>query len=132
MPRYTVIFRNDAESATREFEAETPEQALVFAKVAYEDCPDSFWFDRYDGRPPNEIAVYDRKGGERAIWYDADKRLRLTVTDLVKAAEKVIERWQEGDVAEAVRDLSEALVRTKGERHQAWLLRAFDIGSARR
>ncbi len=121
MPSYTVIFRTSAESVTGEFFAETPEQALAFARVAYEDCPDIFRLDPVD-QPLAEIAVRDAKGYERAIWQSADRRLRNAANDLLHAAEDVIARWEHGDLAEAVRVLNAVLVRAKGDRPEALVL----------
>jgi hypothetical protein len=89
MTTYTVNFASDAEFASRNFDAETPEQALALARKLYEDEPSELWFESYDGMDVNEILVYDADGNELAVWYDADMHLRLAAQDLLEALEAV-------------------------------------------
>lgn len=114
MTTYTVNFASDAEFASRNFDAETPEQALALARKLYEDEPSELWFAPYDGMDVNEILVYDADGNELAVWYDDDMRLRLAAQDLLDAAELVVARWERGDLAKAVRKLSAAIAKAKG------------------
>jgi hypothetical protein len=114
MTTYTVNFASDAEFASRDFDADTPEQALALARKLYEDDPSELWFEPYDGMDVNEILVYDADGNERAAWYDDDLRLRLAARDLLEAAELVVARWERGDLAEAVRELDSAIAKAKG------------------
>jgi hypothetical protein len=114
MTTYTVNFASDAEFASRDFDAETPEQALALARKLYEDDPSELWFEPYDGMDVNEILVYDADGNELAAWHDDDMRLRLAAQDLLDAAELVVARWSEGDLAEAVQALDAAIANAKG------------------
>jgi hypothetical protein len=114
MTTYTVNFASDAESASRDFDAETPQQALALARKLYQDDPSELWFQPYDGMDVNEILVYDADGNELTAWYDDDMRLRLAARDLLDAAELVVARWSEGDLADAVRALDAAIANAKG------------------
>jgi hypothetical protein len=89
MTTYTVNFASDAEFASRDFDADTPEQALALARKLYEDDPSVLWFEPYDGMDVNEILVYDADGNEVGVWYDDDMRLRLAARDLLDFAEIV-------------------------------------------
>jgi hypothetical protein len=46
--------------------------------------------------------------------YDDDMRLRLAARDLLGAAEHVVARWEQGDLAKAVRELSAAIAKATG------------------
>jgi hypothetical protein len=81
-----------------------------------EENPDSLDLDFYElcDCPINEIEINDEHGNELAVWYDDDMRLRLAASDLLAAAELVVARWEQGDLAEAVRRLDAAIVKAKG------------------
>jgi hypothetical protein len=113
MNTYTVNFRSDSAFASHDVRAKTPQEALALAQQLYEDDPSDLWFEPYDGLPVNEIAVCDPEGNELIAWFDDDMRLRLAAPDLLKAAEKVVAHWEEGDLAEAVRELSVAIAKAK-------------------
>ena len=115
MTTYTAIFRTDAEFATHEFTADSPEQALALARRFYDDDPLDLMFESYsDGMPVNEIVIQDPDDNELAVWLDDDMRLRLAAGDLLEAAEAVVARWERGDLAAAVRDLDAAIAKAKG------------------
>ena len=121
MTTYTANFRSDAEFASHEFEAETPEQALTLARKLYEDDPSELWFEHYDGMPVNEIAIADADGNEVAVWYDDDMRLRLAAPNLLDAVKfcamtlydlEASER--KGYIAEAIWLAETAIAKAKG------------------
>jgi hypothetical protein len=115
MKTYTAYFRTDADFATRDFKAATPEQALKKARRFYDDDPLDLMFESYDGgMPVNEIAIKDANNDEVAVWLDDDLRSRLAAPDLLAAAELVVARWERGDLAEAVRGLDAAIAKAKG------------------
>jgi hypothetical protein len=114
MNTYTVHFASDAEIASHDFDAETPEQALALARKLYENDPSELWFETYDSMDVNEIIVYGAGGNQLAVWHDDDMRLRLAARDLLDAAELVVARWERGDLAEAVRGLDAAIAKAKG------------------
>jgi FixJ family two-component response regulator len=64
--------------------------------------------------PVNEIAIKDANDNELAVWLDDDLRLRLAARDLLEAAELVVARWEQGDLAAAVRQLDDAIAKAKG------------------
>jgi hypothetical protein len=116
MPTYTAYFRTDADFASREFKASTPEQALRKARK-FLDTDGDLMFQEYDGGMPiNEIEIQDQDRSEVAVWYDDDLRLRLAARDLLAtledqtdAAQAVIDNWTEGDLAAAVRALDASI-----------------------
>jgi len=68
----------------------------------------------YEALPVNGIAIQDADHNELAVWLDEDLRLRLAAPDLLDAAELVVARWEQGDLAEAVRELDAAIAKAKG------------------
>src|ERR1700692_5158365 len=86
MTIYTAYFRTDAEFATREIKAATPEQALKKLRRFYDNDPLDLMFESYDGgMPVNEIAINDADDDELAVWQDEDLRLRLPARGLAAA-----------------------------------------------
>jgi hypothetical protein len=114
MNTYTVHFCTDAHQAARVIDAETPQQALDQARLCSQKHQSELWFEPFDEMPINEIGVYDADGKEVAIWQDQDLLLRLAAPNLLQAAEKVIARWEQGNLAEAVRELEAAITEAKG------------------
>jgi hypothetical protein len=114
MTTYTAYFRTDAEFATREIKAATPEQALKKARRFYDNDPLDLDFESYyEAMPVNEITINDADDDEVAVWLDDDLRLRLAARDLLEAAELVVARWERGDLAAAVRQLDDAIAKAK-------------------
>jgi hypothetical protein len=115
MTTYTAYFRTDADFATREIKAATPEQALKKARRFYADDPLDLMFESYsDAMPVNEIVIQDAADNELAVWLDDDLRLQLAARDLLTAAELVVASWERGDLAGAVRQLDAAIAKAKG------------------
>ena len=116
MKTYNVYFRSDLQWGTREFDADTPEQVLKFARRFIAETLIGLHLDFYEAcsSPVNEIEVLDDEDNSVAVWYDEDLRLRLAATDLLSAAEKILDRWQNGDVGEAIHELAAAIDKAKG------------------
>jgi hypothetical protein len=115
MTKYTAYFRTESEFAELGIEAETPEKALANARAIITDDFDALMFQNYEGPfPVNEIAICDKDYVELAVWHDDDMLVRLAASDLLSAARLVIARWESGDLAEAVRELSAAVVKAEG------------------
>jgi hypothetical protein len=116
MNTYHVILSNDLQWAEETFEAETPEQAIELARRFADERSDELLFERFEecGEAINDISVSDGRGNELAVWRDPDYLVRLSAQDLLDAAEEVIARWEQGDLAEAVRNLDAAVARAKG------------------
>jgi hypothetical protein len=116
MRTFTVHFNTDAECATDAIEAETAELALAAAREMAANDSNELLFERYQSAfDINEIVVRDEDDSEElAVWFDDDLRLRLAADDLLNAARLVIARWESGDLAEAVRELSAAIAKAEG------------------
>jgi hypothetical protein len=91
MTNYTVHFRNSTGSAIHDIEADTPENALAFARQLVD--ADRLDFERYDlSSEVNEIVVSDDAGNDLALWVDEDTSLRLAAQDLLAALEELVAR----------------------------------------
>ena len=115
MKTYEVYFRSDLQWGTRKFDADTPEQALELARRFIAETLIGLDLDFYEAcsSPINEIEVLDGEGDSVAVWYDEDLRLRLAATDLLSAAEKILDRWQNGDIGEVIHELAVAVAQAK-------------------
>jgi hypothetical protein len=115
MTSYRVYLRSDIQWAMRTFKARSPQHAVKLARQFAEEHFDELDFEDYEpiDNPIDEIEVHDQDGNELAAWYDEDLRIRLAARDLLEAAEKVIARWERGDLAEAVRELDAAVAKAK-------------------
>jgi len=119
MTTYTIYFRTDAERASQDIEAVTPQQALALARNTE---PSSLFFDAYDSpHPVNEISVVDDDGEEVAVWQDEDLRLRLAAPDLLEAVaycamtlDDLEASKRKGSIAEAIRLARAAIAKAKG------------------
>jgi hypothetical protein len=115
MTTFTVQFRNSTAWASHDIKAKTPQKALALARKFVDDDSLDLWFEAYDiTSDVNEIVVSNEAGNELAFWCDEDTSLRLAAHDLLEAAEEVVARWEQGDLAEAVRKLSAAIAKAKG------------------
>jgi hypothetical protein len=116
MKTYDVYFRSDLQWGMREFVADSPAQALELARRFAAENPESLDLDFYEACDSeiNEIEVCDHRHNSVAVWFDEDMRLRLAARDLLDAGQLVIDRWERGDLAEAVRELDAAIAKAKG------------------
>jgi hypothetical protein len=87
---YTAYFRNDAEYATQQFEADTPQQALETARQFLDQHGEDLIFEAYDGgMAVDEIEIRTDDADELAVWHSEDLALRLAARDLLDALEYV-------------------------------------------
>ena len=114
MTTYTAHFRSDAAFASHDFEAETADEALALAIKFNADDSSDLWFEHYAEMPVNEIVVCDPGENELVVWYSDDLRLRLAAHDLLSAAERILNRWQNGDIGEVIHQLAIAVDMAKG------------------
>ena len=83
---YRAEFFTVADYAARSFEAETPEQALKFARQFYDDNLIELDFRSYDDNAGlDQIQIWDNERGTLATWESDDYRLRQTAPDLLAA-----------------------------------------------
>jgi hypothetical protein len=90
MTTYTIHFSTDAEFASHDIEADTPEQALALAQQLWNYNQEELWFEPKVGIAMNEIAVLGPDGRVVAVWYDDELRLRLAASDLLEALELAV------------------------------------------
>jgi len=92
MPTYNVDIRTDADYATRQFKARSPNDALQKARAFCDERPEDLMFQSYDGgHPVNEIEVFDANRGSGAVWHDDDMRRRLAASDMLAALELCVD-----------------------------------------
>jgi hypothetical protein len=107
MNTYRVYFRSDIQWAMRHFQADTPEQAIDFARRFADDQFDQLDFESYNGYdcPINEIEVCDDEGNELIIWHDQTLRMELAASDLLRALEnleaRIARAYSDVDLTEA-------------------------------
>jgi hypothetical protein len=90
MTTYEVYFIHDAGTATHEFEAKTPEQALTLAREFYADPDSELHFEECDELTVNEIAVVGDASKKIAVWRSDELCLRLAGEDLLRALEQAV------------------------------------------
>ena len=91
---YTAFFYTDANWASEEIEAATPEGALALAREM--DQNDQITsFEHYDQAPPvNHIEIFDEDHSEVAEWQDDELRLRLAAPALLQALLDIRDAYQ--------------------------------------
>ena len=109
MPTYTVQFFTDAEFALLEVHAKNPQAALKKAKKIESSEGERLNFRSYDGVHDVTDILVELDGAEVCRWQSHDLRLRLAAPNLLKAACGVIDHWESGDLAGAVRALDEVI-----------------------
>ena len=91
---YRAEFFTAADYAVRNFEAETPEQALQLARQFFEDDLIELNFRSYDDHAGlDEIEVWDQKTGKRASWESDDYRLRKAAPELLSALQLILPHY---------------------------------------
>jgi hypothetical protein len=93
MKTYTAYFYTDANYASTEIEADTPEQALAVARAMNEN-DEIEHFRHYDEAPHvNQIEIFDDNYGEVAEWQDSELRLRLAAADMLALLKRINEAF---------------------------------------
>jgi hypothetical protein len=115
MSTYDVYLRSDLRWAERSFKALNAKRAMELARRFAEKRADELLFEDYAAcdSPINEIEILDEHERQVALWRDEDLRLHLAARDFLDAAEKVVARWEQGDLADAVRELAAAVAKAK-------------------
>jgi len=117
MTTYTATFRTADTWATEDIDADTPEQALQQALQLIDSDASALDWCTYDpcSVPLEEIEI-DGPDGAGAVWQSEDLALRLAASSLLdaleaqtNAAQAVIDAWQQGDLAAAVRALGASI-----------------------
>jgi hypothetical protein len=114
---YKVFFYTEADWAETTIKAATPKQALQRAHKIESEETETLDFQSYDGGGGVEhIEIRSADGRTVAEWRHEDLKLRLAARGLLEAlegqteaAQTVIDRWAEGDLAAAVRALDASI-----------------------
>jgi hypothetical protein len=113
---YRAEFFTAADYAFRSFEAETPEQALELARQFYEEDGDLDFRSYDDNAALDQIQIWDSKRGTLASWESDDYRLHKASAQLLRALQAqtiavkaILDHWEKGDLAAAVRHLNASI-----------------------
>ena len=114
---YRAEFFTVADWAARDFAAATPAKALQKARRFYDENLGVLDFQSYDnGAELERIEIHDDERGTVAEWESEDYRLRRAAGALrdalaaeTEAAQAVIDHWERGDLAGAVRALAASI-----------------------
>lgn len=108
---YTVYASTGTHHGTRQINAQTPEAALETALSIFNDQNSylSWGLTPHDVGAVEDIEVWDADGKAVVFWQQPSVRLAMAAPALLRAARKVVARWQGGDLAAAVRDLALAI-----------------------
>jgi len=114
---YRAEFYTHADWAFRNVEAKTPKQALKVARKLYDEHLEELEFASYgDADEVEQIQIWDGERGTLASWESEGYRLRLAGPELLEvlegqtaAAQAVVDSWEKGDLAGAVRALDASL-----------------------
>lgn len=117
MKTYRAEFFTVADWAFRDIEAETPEQALELACKFFDDNLGELNFRSYgEIEPLDQVQIWQDGEGTLAAWESEGYRLRIAAKDLLDAlqsqtdaAQTVIDNWENGDLAGAVRGLDQSI-----------------------
>jgi hypothetical protein len=91
---YRAEFFTAADYAVRNFEAETPEQALELARRFYEDDLIELDFRSYDDNAGlDQIQIWDSERGTLASWESDDYRLRKAAPELLAALQRILPHY---------------------------------------
>ena len=116
MHTYTAFFRTDADYAERTFRAHSLEHALAKARTFHDEHGEDLIFQDYDhgGDGVNAIEIAGPDG--ETVWRSDDLLRRLAADDLLdaltaatEAAQAVIDSWERGNLASAVRTLDASI-----------------------
>jgi hypothetical protein len=111
MKTYDITIHTSNAYATFDVEARTPQQALKLARKEWYANRDGLdWFQRDDSGMLESISVDD----DTLEWFAPEVELAMSGRDLLDAGQKVIDRWESGDLAEAVRELDAAIAKATG------------------
>ena len=115
---YKAFFYTEADWAETTIKAATPERALQRAHRIESEETETLAFQSYDGEGSGveHIEIQSADGQTVAEWRHEDLKLRLAARGLLEAlegqteaAQTVIDRWAEGDLAAAVRALDASI-----------------------
>ena len=88
---YRAEFFTAADYAVRNFEADTPEEALQQARRFYDDDSGELDFRSYDDNAGlDQIQIWDNERGTLASWESDDYRLRKAASELLKQSIRVL------------------------------------------
>jgi hypothetical protein len=110
---YRAEFFTAADYAFHDVAARSPEHALQLARQLYDEHPEDLDFRSYDDNSTlDQIQIWDAERGTLAEWKSETFLVAQAAGDLLAAlegetaaAQAVLDRWAEGDLAGAVREL---------------------------
>lgn len=135
---YTAFFRTADSWATLEIEADSPRHALREARALFEKDANALDWFTYDPSDValEEIEIQSPSGRVSGMWQSEELSLRLAapglldaLEDQTAAAEAVIDAWEQGDLAMAVRALGASMVDARAAIAKARLCKQCTLNS---
>jgi hypothetical protein len=88
---YRAEFFTAADFAARDFEADSPQEALQLARQFYDQNLSELEFRSYDEiEPLDQIQIWDPECGALALWQSEDFSLRQAARELLLALTKAL------------------------------------------
>jgi hypothetical protein len=88
---YRAEFFTAADYAKRDFEADSPQEALQLARQFYDDNLIALDFRSYDDiEPLDQVQIYDPNHGILATWESPDSILHRAAPDLLAALQQAL------------------------------------------
>lgn len=116
MPQFDIYVSNPVQWGMRTVRAEDPDAALADAQRLIQDDSGGFemFYDGEFGDTVTLIRVCERGASAAlATWRRGDHGLRLFGAELLAAAETVVARCREANLAESMRRLAAAIAKTR-------------------
>jgi hypothetical protein len=115
MPQFDIYVRNALQWGIGKVWSVSPDEALKEAQRLIDADPASFEMfsdgEFCDGI--TQIRIYESGDNETlAKWQSPHHGLRVFASELLAVAENVVERWEDGNLAEAVRRLAAVIAKT--------------------
>ncbi len=126
---YKAEFFTAADYAFRNFEAETPEQALQLARQFYDNDIGELDFRSYDDNAGlDQIQIWDSERGTLASWESDDYRLRKAGPELLKQSVRVLAMLPQCGIYNEVGmpELRAAVFHALGVEHDQFDARGFE------
>src|SRR5260370_10223485 len=120
---YKAEFFTAADYAFRNFEAETPEQALQLARQFYEEDLIELDFRSYDDNAGlDQIQIWDSERGTTATWESDDFRLHKAAPELLAGLQWVVKNMSPYDLDKEGREqwaaINRAIAKAENSRQQ--------------
>lgn len=133
MKTYRAEFFTAADYAVRDFDANTPEEALQQARRFYDEDTGELDFRSYDDNAGlDQIQIWDKERGTLASWESEDYRLRKAAPELLKQSIRVLKMLPHCGIYNEIGmpELRTAVFKVIGIEHDEFDARGFEVAIA--